>query len=545
MSAMSTALSPQVPTGPSAADLLRTGREHYKRGELKDAIAIFRAGLALAATMSIGTAADIAADLHAALANAFMLCDDLDSAADNYRAALRLAPHLVACWCNLGNVHLKTGMAQQAIALYLEALRLSPAHRPSRTNLVQALVATRQYVLAQVLLGELIEETPEDAGLHAELGKVCFELKQIEDAIAHFERAAALAPERADNLYWIGAIRQAIGESEASEAAYERAVRLHPVLRRPATRSPASFRVLALFAPFVGNTPVAYLFRDCAYQTDILSLSPSIRPDLATLACEVDVVVNLVCDADQGAAVLPLADEIARHIGKPVVNEPEKALRTTRDATAAVLAGIPACRVPRTLRIAAGHVLPPAGNDLTFPLLARPAGTHGGEFFARFEDPDALTAFLAERVSEDRYLIEPIDYRSADGFFRKYRFIFVGEEILPYHLAIGDGWKLHRDSTDMASQDWMQREEEQFLRAPKSVFSAGHYDVLQMVRSRIGLDYFGIDCALDGRGYLVVFEVNASMLVHDENPDFPYKDPFVRRIKTAFDAMLRRLARTD
>lgn len=90
MSAMSTALSPQVPTGPSAADLLRTGREHYKRGELKDAIAIFRAGLALAATMSIGTAADIAADLHAALANAFMLCDDLDSAADNYRAALRL-----------------------------------------------------------------------------------------------------------------------------------------------------------------------------------------------------------------------------------------------------------------------------------------------------------------------------------------------------------------------------------------------------------------------------------------------------------------------
>jgi hypothetical protein len=56
--------------------------------------------------------------------------------------------------------------------------------------------------------------------------------------------------------------------------------------------------------------------------------------------------------------------------------------------------------------------------------------------------------FLAERASEDRYLIEPIDYRSADGFYRNYRFIFVDEEILPYHLAIGDGWKLHRDSTD-------------------------------------------------------------------------------------------------
>ncbi|GLR86749.1 tetratricopeptide repeat protein [Bradyrhizobium iriomotense] len=542
MSLTSTAFSPQVPTGPSAADLLRRGREHYRRGELKDAIALFQAGLALVTMMSIATATDMAADLHAALANAFMLCDDLDSAAENYKAALRLAPHLVACWCNLGNVHLKTGMAQQAIALYLEALRLNPAHRPSRTNLVQALVATRQYVLAQVLLGELIEEVPDDASLHAELGKVCFELKQIEDAIAHFERAAVLAPERADNLYWIGAIRQAIGETEAAETAYERAVRLHPVLRRPATRSPASFRVLALFAPFVGNTPIAYLFRDCAYQTDILSLSPSIRPDLASLAREADVVVNLVCDADQGAAILPLADEIARRLGKPVVNEPEKILRTTRDATAVALAGIPGCRVPRTWRIAAGQVLPLPGSELTFPLLARPAGTHGGDFFARFEDRDALTAFLAERASEDRYLIEPIDYRSADGRFRKYRFIFVGEQMLPYHLAIGDGWKLHRDSTDMASQDWMQREEEQFLRDPKSVFTARHHDVLRTIGSRIGLDYFGIDCALDDQENLVVFEVNASMLVHDENPDFPYKDPFVRRIKTAFDAMLARRA---
>ena len=29
------------------------------------------------------------------------------------------------------------------------------------------------------------------------------------------------------------------------------------------------------------------------------------------------------------------------------------------------------------------------------------------------------------------------------------------------------------------------------------------------------------------------------MLVHDQNDDFPYKGPFVRKIKNAFDAMLR------
>jgi hypothetical protein len=40
----------------------------------------------------------------------------------------------------------------------------------------------------------------------------------------------------------------------------------------------------------------------------------------------------------------------------------------------------------------------------------------------------------------------------------------------------------------------------------------------------------------------VVFEVNASMLVHGDNAEFPYKTPFVHRIKRAFDEMLRKLA---
>jgi len=65
---------------------------------------------------------------------------------------------------------------------------------------------------------------------------------------------------------------------------------------------------------------------------------------------------------------------------------------------------------------------------------------------------------------------------------------------------------------------------------------------LQKIRRRIGLDYFGIDCGLDASGNLVVFEVNASMLVHDQNKDFPYKTPFVHRIKAAFEAMLRKFA---
>lgn len=542
MTATSIAFVPAAAGAPDVADCLLRGREHYRRGELGDAIAIFQAGLALVSMMSIGAANNVAADLHAALANAFMLCDDLIAAGENYKAALRLAPQLVACWCNLGIVRQRSGMVSEAIALYLEALRLDAAHRPSRTNLVEALIATRQFAVARSLLLELLAETPGDAGLVSQLGKVCFELGETLEAIAHFERAIALAPGQAENFYWIGAIRQARGENEAAQAAYVRAAHAHPVLRKAAIASPPSFRVLALFAPFVGNTPVEFLFKNCAYQTSILSLLPGSRPDIAMLAREADIVVNLVSDADQAGELLPLALDVARALGKPVVNDPAKVQRTTRDATALALAGIDGCRVPRTIRIAAGerHAV---GSGLEFPLLARPAGTHGGDIFDKLEDDAALGAWLGQHVDHDRYVIDYLDYRSADGFFRKYRFLFVGDEILPYHLAIGDDWKLHRDNTEMASHGWMQAEEERFLRDPGAAFGAGQFEILRLIRSRIGLDYFGIDCALDRDGRLVVFEVNASMLVHDQNPDYPYKDPYIRAIKVAFDAMLERMTR--
>ncbi len=195
-----------------------------------------------------------------------------------------------------------------------------------------------------------------------------------------------------------------------------------------------------------------------------------------------------------------------------------------------LLSGIPGCRIPRILRLdpdtdvstaALAALLP-----FAFPVLARPAGTHGGDDFEKLESLDELARFLARRPDTDHYVIEYVDYASPDGHFRKYRFIFVGEEILPYHLAIGNDWKVHHVSTDMASQPWMQHEEAAFLANPAAVFDAAQYQALRAVRERFGLDYFGIDCALDPDGNLVVFEVNASMLVHDDNAEFPYKDPF-------------------
>jgi tetratricopeptide (TPR) repeat protein len=526
---------------------LRMGREYYGAGRINEAIEAYRRGLAAVAKEAPGVVpVETVAELHSRLGNACMVGGDLESAGANYKAALRLAPHLTDCWCNLGSVNHKTGKPQDAIALYLQALKLNSSHWPSRTNLVQALMTTQQYLVARALLLEMINERPQDGQLRHQLGKACFELNELEPAIEHFELAVALNPRDADSIYWIGGIRQRMGDDQAAQAAYARAAQIQPLIRKPAAKLPAQFRVLALYAPFGGNTPTEYLFKDAVHDTDTLALFAGTQYDVEPLKQDVQLVVNLISDADQAEAFLPLAVDVVDRLAKPTVNDPRQIQKTTRDAVAELLQGIPGCRIPRALRHKAGADHSPAALRAMLPfssvVLARPVGTHGGDDFEKIADPVELAAFLAQRPDHDHYLIEYVDYRSDDGHFRKYRFIFVDGQILPYHLAIGNDWKVHHVNTDMAHQPWMQQEEEAFLNNPESVFKSGHYQAMQAIQQRIGLEYFGIDCGLDRCGNLVVFEVNASMLVHDRNEGFLYKIPAVLRIKLAFDAMLRKLA---
>lgn len=540
-------------TTPSAEDLIHLpmvqhlvlGQEHHSAGRLDEAIGCYHSGL-LAAGHDAANHLAMAtkAELHAKLGNAHMVRGQLELAGLNYTAALRIAPHLTACWCNLGNVQMQVGNAEGAIAFYEQALKQNAKHWPTRTNLVQALIATGQMDAAKSLLSELVEERPMDSQVQQQFGRVCFELNEIEAALAHFNQAIDLNPNDAESLYWIGAIRQHFDDLDGAQAAYAAAAQIQPLIYKRAIKSPADFRVLALYAPFAGNTPSEYLFKNASYDTGTLALFDGSEAELSPLA-DFDIIVNLISDADQAEAVLPVAARLVSMLGKPVINDPERVKRTTRDAVSELLPEIAGCRLPNILRLPAGttadDALHQAQSRFSFPLLVRPAGTHGGDDFEKIADAAAFAAYLTQREG-DHYLIEYVDYASRDGHFRKYRFIFAGEKILPYHLAIGRDWKLHHDSTDMADHPWMQQEEAAFLADPGSVFTPAQFETLRTIRDRVGLDYFGIDCGFDRDGKVVVFEVNASMLVHEQNEAFPYKDPYVRAIKAAFDDLLAQRA---
>lgn len=100
-----------------------------------------------------------------------------------------------------------------------------------------------------------------------------------------------------------------------------------------------------------------------------------------------------------------------------------------------------------------------------------------------------------------------------------------------------ESWKIRHATTEMRRHVWMQNEEAALLDQPATVFHAQHDVAIRLIRERIGLDLFGLDCAVDRAGNVLVSEANGSMPVRDDAA-FPYKSPHVARIKGAFDALL-------
>jgi tetratricopeptide (TPR) repeat protein len=260
-----------------------------------------------------------------------------------------------------------------------------------------------------------------------------------------------------------------------------------------------------------------------------------------------DVIFNAIGDADLARRS---ADSIARFMAtmrRPVINAASRVARSSRDRIARLLDGVAGIHVPATTRWdrqggdAAGIHAAIAHGGQGYPVIVRPVGQHGGEGVVLLRSGDDASELPS---MGEMYLTRYCEYRSADGYFRKYRAIFVDRQAYPYHLAIGSQWLLHYGTADMLSAPWKTEEERRFLDDPASVIGAAAWAALGAIARRMDLDYCGIDFALLPDGRLLVFEVNATMLARPEMEDdaLRFKNLYVQRIYDAVDRMLARRA---
>ena len=122
-----------------------------------------------------------------------------------------------------------------------------------------------------------------------------------------------------------------------------------------------------------------------------------------------------------------------------------------------------------------------------------------------------MRAYLAERRESQFYLSPYVDYRSADGLFRKYRIAFVDGRPYACHMAIAEQWMIYYLNAGMKESAAKRAEEAHFMSAFEADFARRHGAALAAIADRIALDYFAIDCAEMPDGRLLLFEADPSV----------------------------------
>lgn len=312
--------------------------------------------------------------------------------------------------------------------------------------------------------------------------------------------------------------------------------------------------VLALVTrgDFMANTPIDFLLAG----SDItlrLHYVDAQTADLSDVAPH-DVMFVAVGEAPENQAVLARLAALLQDWPGPILNaSPRRIAALTRDEVCALLSDEPTILSPTTvragreilMRMAAGAVSPgDIAPGVVWPITVRPVGTHAGQGLERADGPAELAAYLSSRAEAQFYVAAYVDYAGADGRFRKQRIVFIGGRPYPSHFAVSDDWIVHYLSAGMAEAPERRAEEADWFATFDAGFAVRYAEAFAALHRRLGLDYFGIDCAELPDGRLLVFEADVAMIVHDLDPEdvFPYKKPAMRRLFAAFQAELARAA---
>ena len=182
----------------------------------------------------------------------------------------------------------------------------------------------------------------------------------------------------------------------------------------------------------------------------ILDSSKSKQP--YSLQFTPEIIFNQISDADSHAKGLKICAAFCEKRKIPVINHPNAILRTQRDQIYESLSDVENLIVPKSIRCQ-----PKSPNDvrteiegaeLTYPVIMRSSGSHGGIDTIRLNSPENIEEKMYQVPMDGRsfYITEFHDYRSNDGLYRKYRIAVVGGIPIVRHVITSDSWLIHSSS---------------------------------------------------------------------------------------------------
>lgn len=506
---------------------------------------------------------------------ALLMAGEAEAAKRELAAAVELRPASVAALTHLGLAEVLTGAVERAIPYFEAALEIDPDSVDTLFQLGSALRAGGHHARAIIIFRGAVARAPGSALLRVALGDALKDSGDLAGAVTEFLVAVRIQPKwavawttLADGLNRLGHTRQSISAYRAAllldpsqtavhallgnvlhgAGAIEQSHRHYALSMQSApwygTASPTSsgIRLAVLAAPGSANTPTRFILDRSILSVDVFYVLPGSADMAQRLSDNVDIIFNSVSDPNSASAGFADLIRLVDSVDKPVLNRPDRIQATRRNWMRELLGPIEGCVVPWTLRCAAGDFGAAAdfARAAGYPVLVRPVGSHGGDGLVKIETEIELRAALS--AYGDSYVTKFHDAKSDDGWYRKYRLIIVDGAILPYHLAVNDHWLVHYFRAPTKEMSAFRDEEVLFLDEPEQTMGPVAYGALRRIAETVKLDFFGIDCAVDASGQLLVFECNATMLVRDgEQPNIvTAKGEAARRIRDAVTAMIER-----
>jgi len=437
------------------------------------------------------------------------------------------------------------GRNDDAREAYFALLESAPTHFGGLNNLGNVLTRAGKRRAALAAYEEAVRQHPKNPVGHVSLGICMLELEQFDGAQAHFEAALQLDPENAAAHKGLVYLFSRTGDEIAAERHRKLGFGAEPIEVLPYLGEGEPTEVLVLVSSTGGNLDAESLLDKRYFAATKLYIEYA---DPAKPLPRHAVVFNAISDADVAAGALARAREFATDA--PLINSPDAVLPTGRAQNAERLRTLEDVVAPRTRLVVRSELERDgaarlAASGFEFPLLLRLTRQHTGRHFVMVEKAEDLPSELARLPGDEFFAIEYLDARGADGQARKYRVMFIDGKMYPLHLAASPHWKIHYFSADMTENAANRAEDERFLADMHGTLGPVALAALERIEQALGLDYAGIDFALDAQGRVLLFEANATMVVAQPgaDPRWDYRRPAVSAILNAFKDMLIRRVR--
>jgi len=421
------------------------------------------------------------------------------------------------------------------------------AERTSVLSLAEALLLLGEAGKAWALLSRAIPDRDGDGAALGLAGRLKAALGKDAAALGPLQRALEQAPGDLRLLIALAAVRERTGhpaEARRMAADFARRCSFHA---EPAHSGQEATILIANMAPRIIRRPDAAAralhFAENFPSQIVLTMAQRYRflsvfgdvphPDSPWERENARLLVNNMVNSEW----LNVGDrrDIARAFvdgtGLPVINHPEQVFQCTRQKNAALLAGIPGLVVPRIERYRPGwvgqdEITADIADKFDWPVIIRGVGSHqssdtllpGVEKAAYLASgPDEVRAALVESGWPEFYVIQFVDLKNPEGWYRKIRAIFMGDQIVVASGGYFDqwmtvGWRRYQPGVDFyrANPEALTRFR-RLLDAPEAELGREPLEVLRRIRDRMPLDMFGMDFDVDARGRVVFFEATAAM----------------------------------